>query len=144
MDPISLAIIAINGLGLVLNNPALGGGSSVKFAEASELLGLLGALLQEGDDAYEDLKEFTAMVEAMAEEGRHPSRVEWDNLRARGQSAHDRLQAVQEEILGEETETPEPTPTPEAPAETPEPAEPTAEGPTPEAVGPTPVGGSEE
>jgi hypothetical protein len=135
MDPLSLAIIAINGLGLVLNNPARGGGSSVKFAEAAELLGLLGAILTEGDDAYEDLKEFTAMITSMVEMSRDPSRVEWAALRARGQDAHDRLQEVKEEILGEtETETPEePTPAPEAPAETEEPSAAESEG-----VEPTP------
>lgn len=118
MDPISIAIAAINGLRLVLNNPALGGGSSLRLDQASEVLGLLGTLLSEGESAYEELKALTTVIEDMAAAGRGPTRVEWDAMRARGQDAHDRLQAVKEELL-EEDATPEPAPEAEpAPEET--------------------------
>lgn len=119
MDPISIAIAAINGLRLVLNNPALGGGSSLRFDQASEVLGLLGTLLSEGESAYEELKTLTAVIEDMAANGRGPTRAEWDVMRARGQDAHDRLQAVKEELI-EEDATPEPAPEtePETEAET--------------------------
>jgi len=102
MDPISLAILAINGLSTVLSNPALGGGSSVKFGQASELLGILGTLISQGDDALDDLKEFTKSIEAMAEQGRPPSDDEWNIMRARSDDAHARLQAAKEELLEEE------------------------------------------
>lgn len=104
MDPISLAILAINGLSTVLSNPALGGGSSVKFGQASELLGILGALISQGDDALDDLKEFTKTIENMAAEGRSPNDSEWDVMRARSDDAHARLQAAKEELLEEEEE----------------------------------------
>jgi hypothetical protein len=39
MGILELALVAIKGLSVVLNNPALGGGSSVKMQDASELLG---------------------------------------------------------------------------------------------------------
>ena len=116
MDPVSLALIAINGIRTLLSNPLLGGGSSVKAAEASELLGVLGSLLQQGDDAYDDLKAFAEQVAAIAEANREPSPTEWDFLRARSAAATDRIDSAVEELLGQEEETspqPEPTPAPE-------------------------------
>ena len=128
MDPLSLIILAVNGIRTVIANPALGGGSSVKFDEASELLGILGVLIGQGADGLEDLKKFTAVIESMALQGRAPSSEEWDIMRGRSDDAHARLQAAKEELLGEEevddevpTEsepeaepTPEPAPEPES------------------------------
>jgi hypothetical protein len=146
MDPISLIILAVNGMRTVLNNPALGGGSSVKLDQASELLGILGVLISQGDDAIDDLKAFTATIQSMAASGRAPSRVEWDILRGRSDDAHARLQAAKEELLGEEevddevpTESePEAEPTPE-PTPEPEP-EVVEEDPTEEEPEPPPTG----
>ena len=130
MDPLTLAIMAINGLRTVLVNPALGGGSSASLGQASELLGILGTLLKEGDEAIEDLKVFTETVEGMAAQGRSPSDAEWDVLRTRSEDAHARLQKAKAALLGEpEEETvteepvpePEPEPEPEPPAPEPEP-----------------------
>ena len=50
MNPIQLILIAIRGLSLITDNPALGGGSSVKLQETSKLLNFLGELLERGDD----------------------------------------------------------------------------------------------
>jgi len=104
MDPFSLAIMAVNALSGVLSNPALGGGSSVRLDQASELLGILGSLMQEGDEALDDLKDFTSLVEEMAAKGRSPTPGEWDVLRARSDDAHARLQAAKEELLADEEE----------------------------------------
>ncbi len=126
MDPISLILLAVNGIRTVVANPALGGGSSVKFDEASELLGILGVLIGQGADGLEDLKFFTETIESMAAQGRAPSSDEWDIMRGRSDDAHARLQAAKEELLGEEevddevpTESepeaePAPEPTPES------------------------------
>lgn len=92
MDFISLILIAIRGLSVVTNNPALGGGSSVRLQEASELLDFLGELIERGDEGHEQLKAFAEMVEGMAKEGRAPSTAEWDALRARSDAAHDVIQ----------------------------------------------------
>jgi hypothetical protein len=116
MDPISLAILAINGLSTVLSNPALGGGSSVKFGQASELLGILGALISQGDDALDELKVFTKTIEDMAAQGRPPNDSEWAVMRARSDDAHARLQAAKEELL--EEEEPEETVDDEVPTDT--------------------------
>ena len=104
MNIVQLILLGIQSINQLLNNPALGGGSSVKAQEASELLGILAMLITEGEDAYEDLKEFTQLIKTMAEEGRAPTRVEWENLRAREQLAHERLQAVKEELTSSEEE----------------------------------------
>ena len=126
MDPISLALLAINGLSTVLSNPALGGGSSVRLGQASELLGILGALISQGDDALDDLKAFTETIEEMAAKGRAPTVGEWDVMRARSDDAHERLQAAKEELLDEEEpeeeEETEVTTEPEEPVTDPTPA----------------------
>ena len=122
MDPISLALTAISGIRLLLSNPALGGGGSVRASEASELLGLLGTLISEGDDALDDLRAFAEQVEAMAAAGRGPSPTEWSALRERSDAAHAALQEIKEELLGQEEEetTPEPVAEVEAPTTEPE------------------------
>lgn len=116
MDFLALVRLAINSVSLLLVNPALGGRNNIRVTQAVELLGVLDALIEEGEDAYDDLKAFTEQVRGIAAEGRSPTPDEWESLRVRKQSAHDRLQAVKEEILGEEeqeddqeTSSPEPT-----------------------------------
>ena len=127
MDPISLILLAVNGIRTVINNPALGGGSSVKFDEASELLGILGTLIGQGADGVDDLKKFAEIIESMAAQGRAPNSAEWDIMRGRSDDAHATLQAAKEELL-EETATEEPEPTPE-PDPTPDPEPEVAEEP---------------
>lgn len=101
---IELILVAIRGLALVTNNPALGGGSSVKMQEASELLGLLGELLERGDEAHDDLVAFTKVMESMAKQGRAPSTAEWNTLRNRSDAAHDVIQAAAAAAEAEEEE----------------------------------------
>lgn len=103
MDPMTLALTAIGGIRVLLANPLLGGGS-VKASEASELLGILGMLLEQGDDAFDDLRAFTEEVQAIADANRSPTPTEWEVLRQRSDDAHARLQAVKEELLGEQEE----------------------------------------
>ncbi len=104
MGIIELALVAIKGLSVVLNNPALGGGSSVKLQDASELLSFLGELLTRGDEAHDELVAFTKVVEEMAAQGRQPSTAEWDTLRGRSDAAHDVIQAAAAATEEEETE----------------------------------------
>ena len=122
MGIVEMILLAVSGLRTVMANPALGGGSSVRLDQASELLGILGALIEEGDDAYDDLKDFTETIQTMAKQGREPSADEWDILRGRSDAAHARLQAAKDELLAEEEPEPTPEPEPEPdPEPTPEP-----------------------
>jgi hypothetical protein len=114
MNPIQLILVAIRGLSLITNNPALGGGSSLKLQEASELLSVLGALLERGDEANEELKEFAATIEKMAAEGRAPTPTEWQTLRDRSDAAHATIQAAAAELEPEPEPEPEPDPEPES------------------------------
>lgn len=104
MGIIELILVAVRGLSLVTNNPALGGASSVRMQEVSELLGLLGELLQRGDEAHDELKAFAAAVEKIAKENRSPTRVEWDTLRGRSDAAHAIIQDAAAAAEEEETE----------------------------------------
>jgi hypothetical protein len=102
MNIIQLILVAIRGLAVVTNNPAIGGGSSVRLDEASKLLNLLGELLERGDEAHTELKEFAEVIERMAKEGRAPTNAEWDTLKERSDAAHSVLQAALAEAEAEE------------------------------------------
>ena len=102
MGIIELALVAIKGLSVVLNNPALGGGSSVKMQEASELLSFLGELLTRGDEGHEQLVAFTKVIEGMAAQGRQPTTAEWNTLRGRSDAAHSIIQEAAAAVTEEE------------------------------------------
>ena len=104
MEILTIISAAIRGIGLIANNPLLGGGSSVKFQEAAELLNILGGLVEAGSEAHDELKAFAATISEMAEQGRGPTRAEWDNLRARSLAAHETIQEAAAAIRGEEEE----------------------------------------
>lgn len=117
MNPLQLVLIAIRGLSVLTNNPALGGGSNVKLQEASKLLDFLGELIERGDEAHTELKEFADSVKEMADNNRAPTPAEWQALADRSQAAHDiiqeaRRQAEAEEAANEPEPEPEPEPTP--------------------------------
>ena len=113
MNPIQLAMIAINGLSVLTNNPAIGGGSNLKLQEASRLLGLLGELLSRGDEGHRELKKFAKEIEQMAAENRSPTPAEWDTLKARSDSAHATIQEAAAAAEAEEAASqPDPEPTP--------------------------------
>lgn len=118
MNFVALVRLALNSISLLLLNPNLGGRTNIRVTQAAELLDTLDALIEEGEDAYEDLRAFAEEVKAIAEAGRSPTPDEWEGMRARRMAAHDRLQAVKEEILaGQQQETPPAEST--APVETP-------------------------
>ena len=104
MGFIELAILAARSLSIVVNNPVLGGGSSQSLQDASGLLVIFADLLEEGEEAYDELKAFTAVVKAMADEGRGPNREERDFLAERRRITHEGYQAEKERILGEAQE----------------------------------------
>lgn len=126
MNALQLALVALRGISTLL------GGVKIRGRDGSELLGLLASLIEEGADAFEDLKAFTTTIEAMVTDNRDPTSAEWDDMRSRGQAAHDRLQAVKEELTAEEEpveeETPEAEPVPEAEPEAEEETDPAPPG----------------
>ncbi len=102
MDFFSLGALILRSLQIVSNNPAIGGGSTLRTQEISELLGLFGQLFERGDEALEELQEFADIVGAMAAENRNPSRAEWETLRARSDVAHDVIQEAAAEAQARE------------------------------------------
>lgn len=84
----------INNFSTMLNNPALGGGSSVNNKDASELLSILAAL----GDSDEVPIDFVALIQSLADEGRKPTRAEWAALRGEAQ-------VIEEEPVEEEPAT---------------------------------------
>lgn len=112
MEILTIISAAIRGIGLLANNPALGGGSSVRFTEVNELLGILGGLIEAGSDAHGELKAFSEKIADMVREGRGPTRLEWESLRARSVAASETIQAaaaaVREEEEAEQPDPPDP------------------------------------
>ncbi len=104
MNPFQLILTALQGLSLLTNNPALGGGSNLRLEEASELLGLLSEIVARGEEGYEELKAFADTIEAMASENRAPTPVEWSALKARSDAAHDIIQDARRRAEAEEAE----------------------------------------
>jgi len=104
MNPIQLIMIAINGLSVLTNNPALSGGSSLKLQEASELLSLLGELLTRGEEGYRELVAFADTISAMVEENRAPTPAEWETLKARSDAASDVIQRARQQAEAEEAQ----------------------------------------
>lgn len=102
MNIIQLILVAVRGISVLTNNPALGGGSNVKLQEASELLALLGELLERGDEAHTELKEFAEVVGTMAKENRAPTPTEWQTLRDRSDAAHSTIQDAVADLDAEE------------------------------------------
>ena len=125
MNALALALAALRGISTLL------GEFKIRGPAGGELLGLLSSLIEEGHDTFEELKAFTTLIDSMVIANRGPTPTEWDDLRARGRAAHDRLQAVKEELTAEEEtveeETPEAEPVPAAEPEAEEEADPALE-----------------
>ena len=101
MDPISLILLTVQSLGVVLHNPALGGGSSVKFDQASQILGILATFIMAGKAGEAHLRRLAEVVQKMKDESRGPSREEWASLVARRDAAHEALQALKPQLEAE-------------------------------------------
>lgn len=111
----TLVMIAIQGLSTILNNPLLGNQASATARQASELLAILGSLVQKGEEAYEEMKAFAMIIKGMADDGRGPTREERQFLRDQRAVVHAGYQAEKDRILGtqEETQPPQELRTPE-------------------------------
>ena len=113
MNPIQLVLVALRGLSVLTNNPALSGGSRLRIQEASKLIDFLAELLERGDEAHQELKEFAESVKKMADENRAPTPAEWQALADRSQAAHDIIQEARRRAEEEEAASqPDPEPTP--------------------------------
>lgn len=107
MGVLAWVLTVIRSLAVGLSNPQLGGGSHFRMDEASELLSVLGDLIEGGEETVSELKAFAEEIEAMAAANRGPTPQEWEALRARADSAHARLQRVKAELEAEEEPTQE-------------------------------------
>ncbi len=101
---IELILLGLQSLATLAKHPALNDRSPAANDDIVEMLLLWSALIAEGSDAYDDLKEFTGVIQAMVAEQRGPSRAEWDVMEGRLGSAQARLAAVKAELTSEPTE----------------------------------------
>jgi len=106
---------ALDRLQVVLANPALSGGSSLRTSEASEILRLIISLAQDGEDGGVELEGFVGTLTTMGEKGRGPTPLEWESIRG-CQAAYDAPEvedAQEEEPSGDEEEETVSSDTPE-------------------------------
>jgi len=99
---------ALDKLRIVLSNPALSGGSSIRTSEASEILRLIITLAQDPTtDAMPAMEMLTDTLTAMAALGRGPTPFEWINIR-RCQAEYDVPPEEDTQAEEEVSEQPEP------------------------------------
>lgn len=84
MNFYQLAALLVGQLALIARDPALG----YRGAALVEALGLLGTILAKGEAARAELEALGAQIQAMAAEGREPTKEEWAVLRNRSREAH--------------------------------------------------------
>ena len=96
MGIVSLILTAFQGVGI------LAGNQHINLPEVNELLGTLARLVQIGGATHLELKNFTEDIERMVAANRGPNDVEWANIRARSDAAHNRLQAAKADILADD------------------------------------------
>ena len=116
----------INNFSTLFDNPALGGVPSINSKVASELLSILGSLVDSGEDATY----FAGIIESLALGGRKPSRREWVALRGEAQVVEE--EPVEEEPPVVAQEEPEAEQVPETGEAEASGDEPTSEEPQPE------------
>lgn len=115
MDALAIITVALRGISLLASNPGLGGQGSATVREVAELTSMLASLTGAGEAGLTELKAFAEEVDGIAKANRAPTPEEWARLRARSDSAHDRIQAAAEAARAAE----EPPGKPEDPAEPP-------------------------
>lgn len=71
----------IKNFSIMFDNPVIGGGPTINSKDAHELLGIFAAL----GDSGEDPAAFVALIQSLADGGRHPTRAEWASLRGEAQ-----------------------------------------------------------
>jgi hypothetical protein len=91
----------IKNFSTMFDNPVIGGGPTINSKDAHELLGIFAAL----GDSGEDPADFVALIQALADGGRRPTRVEWAALR--GEATVVKEEPVEEEPVVAQAETEE-------------------------------------
>lgn len=102
---------ALDKLRIVLSNPALDGGSSLRTAEASEILRLIITLAQDAEENSR-LTGLVGILTFMGEEGRGPTPLEWVTIRE-CQAEYDAPVPEDTQVVEEVSEQSEPEPEPE-------------------------------
>lgn len=110
MGPAHYVVMALRAIGLLMGNPALGGGSQLKAVQIQSLTDMLATLVEGGENTREELKRFAIEVETLAASGMPPSRGQWDSLIARDRAARAILAARKAELSRPPVSPPAPEP----------------------------------
>lgn len=85
-----IVTLIIRGISILSNNKALGGGG-IGNTRTSFLLDTLAALIQGGEETWEDLKAFSTEIQALVDTNGEPTRGQWEAMIARDQVVRQRL-----------------------------------------------------
>lgn len=87
MDMLTLAAAIVGQLSIIAQDPALG----YRGQGIVQALALLSTILLKGDEARAQLEDLAAQVQKMVDEGREPTKEEWNTLRDLSRAHHDIL-----------------------------------------------------
>lgn len=87
MDFLQLAAALVGQLAVISQDPALG----YRGQGIMQALSLLSTILVKGEEARSQLEDLAAHVKQMADEGREPTKAEWQGLRDLSRAHHDIL-----------------------------------------------------
>ena len=90
MTAIEIILTIVRGIGTLTHNKALGGGG-IGSERTATLLETFAALVQGGEEAWEDMKVFAQEIQSLVDQNGEPSRGQWAAMIARDQAVRQRL-----------------------------------------------------
>lgn len=90
MTPISIILTIVRGIATLTHNHALGGGG-IGSERTATLLETFAALVQGGEEAWEDMKVFAQEIQMLVDQNGEPTRGQWDAMIARDLAVRKRL-----------------------------------------------------
>lgn len=90
MNPVAIITLIVRGIATLTHNKALGGGG-IGSERTATLLETFAALVQGGEEAWEDMKVFALDIQALVDQHGEPTRGQWDAMVARDQAVRQRL-----------------------------------------------------
>lgn len=99
MTIMQLLAAIVGQLSLISQDPALG----YRGQALTEALALLATIIAKGDAARTELEALAAQIQSMVDEGREPTKDEWQSLRDQARANHDILNPPPPPPEGDET-----------------------------------------
>lgn len=90
MTPIAIILTIVRGIATLTHNHALGGGG-IGSERTATLLETFAALVQGGEETWEDMKVFAQEIQMLVDQNGEPTRGQWEAMIARDKAVRQRL-----------------------------------------------------